>query len=95
MKAYKISARITALTCGNGWNAFGDEELRSYKEFFYLQKEDALKNISDYIDVCSKRGIHISPKKTKDKDCMVWSAKTRHYHTYEVRLEEINVKETY
>lgn len=94
MKAYKISAKITAVTCGNGWNAFGGTELRSYKELYYTNREDALKHIGKYIEKCENCGIHIRPYK-EDDGKMVWSTTTDNYRTYEVKLEEIDIKESF
>lgn len=88
MKAYKIKGTISAET-------YIGTELRSQAEYFYLNKEDAMKNINMYIDGCANRGIELRLVDCYGDKIVEWVGIDKKLHTYKVRLEEIEVKEKF
>ena len=86
MEAYKIKSTIERLCGGNQWTGPTDIEITSDKEYYHLKKEDAIKHIASYINVCKDKGIIL-----EKKNDYTWEAYTNWGSTYTVKLSKIDI----
>lgn len=90
MKAYKISAKESP------FSLTGEKTItRSYTEDFFLHKEDAIKIVKGWIARLEKFDIILHLKKSDSDTCMVWCGGDKFFLEYEVKLEEIDIKESF